>query len=287
MQSSTIASIEPRFHSIDGLSIRVGESTKERRNKVQALLLSPWPESIYAFEPTWPRLAEHAHLVAVDLPGFGQSQGRDELMSPSAMGAFIVRLADELGLERPHAVGPDVGTPALLFAAAHNPGRFQSMVVGTGATSVPLHVGGVLKDWVEAPDLEPYRRIDGREIVRAATRSLERHTLSQTAFEDYLASYAGTRFVESMQFVRAYPRELPILRDLLPQIQTPVRVIAGRFDQVIPLANAEYLVDRLPNSDLAVIEAAHFIWEDAADEYAAFVTSWWEAGLAASQRRSA
>ena len=161
------------------------------------------------------------------------------------------------------------------------------MVVGTGATSVPLHVGGVLKDWVEAPDLEPYRRIDGREIVRAATRSLERYTLSKAAFEDYLTSYAGTRFVESMQFVRAYPRELPVLRDLLSQIHTPVRVIAGRFDQVVPLANAEYLVNRLPNSDLAVIEAGHFIWEDAAEEYATLVTSWWETGFALDQPRSA
>jgi hypothetical protein len=35
-----------------------------------ALLLSPWPESLLAFEPMWARLAERAHLVAIDLPGF-------------------------------------------------------------------------------------------------------------------------------------------------------------------------------------------------------------------------
>jgi pimeloyl-ACP methyl ester carboxylesterase len=42
-----------------------------------ALLLSPWPESLLAFEPTWSRLAERTHLVAIDLPGFGHSQRRD------------------------------------------------------------------------------------------------------------------------------------------------------------------------------------------------------------------
>jgi pimeloyl-ACP methyl ester carboxylesterase len=33
--------------------------------------------------------------------------------------------------------------------------------------------------------------------------------------------------------------------------------------------------ERLPNSRLDVIDAGHFTWEDAAEEYAALVTSWW------------
>jgi pimeloyl-ACP methyl ester carboxylesterase len=41
---------------------------------------------------------------------------------------------DAFGLDRPHAIGPDVGTPALLFAAANHPGRFRSLVIGSGAT---------------------------------------------------------------------------------------------------------------------------------------------------------
>jgi pimeloyl-ACP methyl ester carboxylesterase len=77
---------------------------------------------LYAFEPIWSRLAEHAHLVAIDLPGFGRSERRNELMSPRAMGEFLVRVADAFGLESPHVVGPDVGTGASLFAAALHPG---------------------------------------------------------------------------------------------------------------------------------------------------------------------
>src|SRR6267154_965339 len=38
--------------------------------------------------PTWAELAGHARLFAVDLPGFGASEGRQELMSARAMGAF-------------------------------------------------------------------------------------------------------------------------------------------------------------------------------------------------------
>ena len=84
-------SIQPQFRTIDGLSVRFAES--EPRDD-HALLLSPWPESLFAFEPMWTRLAEHTHLVAVDLPGFGHSERRDALLSPPAMGEFIIRIAD-------------------------------------------------------------------------------------------------------------------------------------------------------------------------------------------------
>jgi pimeloyl-ACP methyl ester carboxylesterase len=268
-------SIRPQFRTIDGLSIRYAES--EPRDD-HALLLSPWPESIYCYEPTWNRLAEQTHLVAIDLPGFGQSERRDSLMSPRAMGEFVARVADAFGLEQPHVVGPDVGTAASLFAAALYPDRFRSLVVGTGGTAVPLQLSGVLKEWVEAPSIEPYRKIDGRQIVTAAIATLERFKPTEAARQDYLASYEGERFAESMRYVRNYPEQLPILRDLLPTIKTPVLIINGARDPVVPPVNAEYLHERLPRSTLNFIDAGHFIWEDAADTYAALVTSWWAGG---------
>jgi pimeloyl-ACP methyl ester carboxylesterase len=78
-----------------------------------------------------------------------------------------------------------------------------------------------------------------------------------------------------MSYVRTYPTELPILRDLLPELQTPVQIIAGRRDAVVPPVNGEFLHQRLPNSELEIIDAGHFTWEEAADEYAALVTNWW------------
>ena len=55
-------SIRPKTRSIAGLSVRYAES--EPRDE-HALLFSPWAESIYGYEPTWNRLAEHTHLVAI------------------------------------------------------------------------------------------------------------------------------------------------------------------------------------------------------------------------------
>jgi pimeloyl-ACP methyl ester carboxylesterase len=267
--------IDTQFRTIDGLSIRFAES--EDRGD-HALLLSPWPESLLAFEPTWARLGIHTHLVAIDLPGFGHSQRRDALLSPRAMGEFVIRVADAFGLENPHVVGPDVGTGASLFAAALYPGRLRSLVVGSGGSAFPLQLGGVLKDWVEAPDLEGYRRADPRQIVAGALGDIERYELPDPVREDYLSAYDGDRFVESMRCVRTYPTELPVLADLLPEIQTPVQIIAGRRDPAVPPVNGEFLHERLPRSKLDIIDAGHFTWEDAADEYAALVTSWWGEG---------
>jgi pimeloyl-ACP methyl ester carboxylesterase len=267
--------IETRFLTIDGLTIRFAES--EGRDD-HALLLSPWPESLLAFEQIWARLAEHTHLVAIDLPGFGHSERREALLSPRAMGEFVLRVADSFGLENPHAVGPDIGTAALLFAAAVEPRRLRSLVVGSGGSAFPLELGSPLKEWVEAPDLEAYRSIDPRQIVSSALNGIERHTLPDFVRQDYLTAYEGDRFVESMRYVRAYPTELPLLRDLLPEIQTPVQIIAGARDAAVPAVNAEFLDVRLPNSKLDILDAGHFTWEDAADEYAALVTSWWSGG---------
>jgi pimeloyl-ACP methyl ester carboxylesterase len=81
MSTSVTTSIEPQFRTIDGLKIRFAES---EQGDDHALLLSPWPESLHAFDQVWGRLAEHAHLVAVDLPGFGHSERRDSLLAPRA-----------------------------------------------------------------------------------------------------------------------------------------------------------------------------------------------------------
>jgi pimeloyl-ACP methyl ester carboxylesterase len=273
-------SFEMQFRVIDGLTVRFAVS--ENHGDHDALLLSPWPESLLAFEPMWWQLAEHTHLVAIDLPGFGHSQRRDTLLSPRAMGEFIVAAADAFGLEHPHLIGPGTGTAAALFAAARHPGRLRSLVVGSSAAAVPLQLGGILRDWVDAPALDKFRRTDPRQLVAAALSGIGRYVLPDFVRDDYLRAYQGDRMAESMRYLRSYPAELPVLCGLLPQIETPVQIIAGARDPTVPPVNAEFLRRRLPHSRLDIIDAGHFTWEDAAAEYAALVTSWWYGGYAAS-----
>jgi len=268
VSTSPSAPLEPQFRPIDGLSIRYADTGGSHAKTL--LLTSPWPESLFAFAPMWATLSEDARLFAVDLPGFGASERRADLLSPSAMGGFLARLVVEVGLDRPHIVAPDVGTSAALFAVATHPERFSSATVGTGGAAVPLELGEPLRSWVLDSDLDKYRRIDPHLIVETAMETIA-GGVDDHVRADYLACYEGDRFVESMRYVRRYPEELPALAELLPTITTPVTIINGRHDRVVPLANAEFLDERLPDSRLAIIDAGHFVWEEAPAEYASIV----------------
>jgi pimeloyl-ACP methyl ester carboxylesterase len=136
----TSSPITTQFRDIDGLKIRYAESPQPC--DAQVLLLNPWPESLYCFEPMWEQLAEHAHLVAIDLPGFGHSEAREDLFASRAIAEFVLKAVDAFELENPHTVGPDIGTSTLLFAAASQPGRLRSIVIGGGTAAVPLELGG-------------------------------------------------------------------------------------------------------------------------------------------------
>ena len=57
---------------------------------------------------------------------------------------------------------------------------------------------------------------------------------------------------------------------------TPVQIIAGGRDTVVPLVNAEFLAERLPHSTLMMVDAGHSVWEEAPGEYASIVTDWVE-----------
>jgi pimeloyl-ACP methyl ester carboxylesterase len=242
------------------------------------VLLSPWPESLLAFEQMWAPLAERVQLLAIDLPGYGHSDGRDDLYPPHAMGEFLIRLLDEFEFERPHAVGPDIGVATVLFAASSNPNRFESLVIGSGSASVPLELGVELKQFVEAPDVESLRDVDPRDLVSQVLNYIERYELPPNTREDYVSGYLGDRFVDSLKFVRDYHEDLPVLAGLLPEIRTPAQIIQGDHDPAVLPVNAEFLHERLPHSKLDFVDAGHFAYEDRADEYASLILDWWNGG---------
>jgi pimeloyl-ACP methyl ester carboxylesterase len=260
----------------DGVKIRFAEAGRGANET--AVLTSPWPESILAFRKIWDRLAEQFHLVAIDLPGFGQSERQLDLLSPSAMGAFLLQLVTEWDLGPVHLVAQDVGTSAALWAAASNPALVHSLVVGGGGMAVPLQVGGSLKEIIEAPDMEGFRQIDSREILGPTYDAMAGGPPPRDVREDYLESYAGDRFVESARYVRTYPTELPNLAEKLTGIQTPVQIVCGRNDPLVPMPNQEFLHERLPKSRMDHLAAGHFAWEEVPDLYGDVLIRWLSGG---------
>ncbi len=260
----------------DGVKIRFAEAGRGGSETV--VLTSPWPESVLAFRGVWDRLAERFHLVAIDLPGFGQSERQLDLLSPRSMGAFLLQLVKEWDLGPVHFVAPDVGTPAALWAAVNAPALVRSLAIGGGAIAVPLEVGGDLKEMIEAPDMEGLRRIDSKEILGPIYDSMPGGAPPPDVRDDYLESYAGDRFVESTRFVRAYPTDLPKLAEKLAGIQTPAQIVCGRDDALVPMANSEFLHESLPNNRMDLLPAGHFAWEEVPEQYGDVLVRWLSAG---------
>jgi pimeloyl-ACP methyl ester carboxylesterase len=264
---------------VDGLNIRYLKGPD--RTGVPLLLTSPWPESLFAFRKIWGRLTAQASVVAVDLPGFGQSQGRADVLSPSGMGAILPQIMHALGLTRVHGVGPDVGTSAFLFAAKDRPALFESLVVGSGATSADT-TGATLKDLIVAPSLADIEGQDGSVIALAAVDGLLNETLPSDVRADYVAASAGRRFVEAAAYVRWYPRDLVKLAEALESISTPVLSVWGEKDPLVPPINADLLLQKLPKSRAIYLDASHFVWEQQSEPYATAVLDWVKGGYAAS-----
>jgi pimeloyl-ACP methyl ester carboxylesterase len=150
-----------------------------------------------------------------------------------------------------------------------------------GATAYPLEVGGALKDLIEAPDIDAFRSQDPRALIEGLMATLGPAAPGSDVVADYVESNTGDRFAESARYVRSYPEQLPLLAGLLPEIFTPVQIIAGGRDPIVPVANAEFLHARLPNSRLDVLDAGHLAWEEASGEYGAIIAAWVSGGYLA------
>jgi pimeloyl-ACP methyl ester carboxylesterase len=262
--------------TIDGLSIRYARGGTNKG--IPILMTAPWPESIYAFHRVLPKLSIEHSIIAVDLPGYGRSQSRPEVMAPEAMGNFLVGLLEHFGIGRTHVVAPDVGTPAILFTASKKPGLFESLVVGGGAMRAEL-AAGPLKYLIYSPS-GALANVDGADQMKGYLAQAAKLTPSAIV-ADFRAASAGRRLEEAVQFVRNYIPDLPKLEPLLSSIKTPVLIIAGKDDPIVPPANGQFLADRLPNNRYLLLDAAHRVWEEANSAYTEALTKWFNGGYRA------
>src|SRR6266436_7246447 len=237
------------WRTIDGVNVRYATGGKTGEKIV---VFSPWPESIFAFAPVWDGLTKQFEVLAIDLPGFGRSEARDDLFAPRKMGEFIAKAIDAFGLTAVHAVGLDVGSPSVLFAALVRPELFRSLIVGAGASTYPLVVDGALKSMIEAEVLSPLNAV---EVIGGFLASIRGYTVPPFVRDDYLASYEGDRLTRSAALVRAYPKDLAALAPQLASIELPVAIVVGRNDPYGLARDAALLRERLPHARLDVLEA--------------------------------
>ena len=84
-------------------------------------------------------------LVAVDLPGFGRSEGGHEHMTLDAQSAFLEQFINTQELEDVHVVAPDIAMPVALHYAIHREHKVKSLLVGDGPGILPSADGSLIR----------------------------------------------------------------------------------------------------------------------------------------------
>ena len=104
--------------------------------------------------------------------------------------------------------------------------------------------------------------------------------------EDYVSAYdlGPSRVTRSGGTTN---EQNPVLRDLLPTITTPAQILAGRDDPRALVEQQNTLHDLLPHSGIHPLDAGHFAWEEAAEEYGGLVADWASGGYRRVGRASA
>jgi pimeloyl-ACP methyl ester carboxylesterase len=246
----------------------------EADSDVTLLLLAPWPESLWAFPRIWDRVSAVGRVVAIDMPGFGHSDGRPELIAPDASGAFLARLIDEWGLGAPHVVGPDVGTAAALFLAAKAPERVTSLTVGGGAVRFPIEAGGALRDIIEAPSLDVVRGLDARTNIGQAVESAAASESEPEVHEDYVSAYDLGRSRSRPGSCGITPSRTRCCAICCRRSPRRPRSWPGKTMTSCPGRRTSTSRTCFPNSESHPLAAGHFAWEQAADEYGRLAAEW-------------
>ena len=269
------------YATIDGRGIRY--SASRRPDSPQLLLVNPHPMSILTYTDWWERLSVRFDVVAVDLPNHGGSDVDNSVITVSQQAAFLPRILDHFGLEQPHYVGPDVGTPLAVRFMADNPGRLRSAVIGdAGAVDEVegelLFRLGVYSRTSRFVTLSAGGAISGRIYSRIANRVGYKRTKnpSKERLLDYQRSSTSfAKLRNQMGFLASYPNETPELAKVAGTINTPVLVLHGELDTFVGIGNSRRLADALPNSEFGIIpEAGHYSWEDNPEPYLDHVLRW-------------
>jgi len=195
---------------------------------------------------TWsavaPRFADRYRVIAVDLPGHGDSDPRSGPLTLTAIVAGVEALLDGLPEgERAVLVGNSLGAWVAAVLAARRPERIERIV---------LVDGGPLR-WVSSgPTLTPRDREEARALV-AAIRDPDSPPLPDNVLDD-LVEWTARGAVPRLLAAGA-DLEGHLMDDALDRIAVPADVVWGESDRLIPMDYARRLTAGLPTARLTTL----------------------------------
>lgn len=191
--------ISHRTVTASGVAVHVARAGKGS----PVLLVHGFPETWWTFRDLISHLAPHHHVVAVDLPGFGDSEVVDDFGS-ARMAQVLAETIERLDLGRVHLTGQDVSGALTVRLAAARPDlvasytAIETVLPGFGweALADVAHGGAWHIGVVAAPGI-PELLLTGRE----------RAFLGEYAFPAHFADPAAFRPDDLDEFTRTYSRE--------------------------------------------------------------------------------
>jgi pimeloyl-ACP methyl ester carboxylesterase len=286
-----MAHVSYRTVDVDGVEVFYREAGV--RSNPTLLLLHGFPTSSHMFRDLIPLLATRFHLVAPDLPGFGQTRapsrgGFDYTFDRLA--AVIEGFTESIGLDRYALYLFDYGAPVGLRLAVRHPERVSAIVSQNGNA----YLEGFSDQWGawEAYWREPSEA--NREACRASlSPDTIRHwqygtgsdpsRLSPDGYELDIA-YMARPGAEEIQLdligdyksnVALYPAFQRYFRDNQP----PLLAVWGRHDPAFLPAGAEAYRRDLPDAEVHLLDAGHFALETHAGEIASLIVEFLERRL--------
>lgn len=198
-------------------------------------------------------LTPHRTIIAVDLPGHGDSPplkgcGTDPV---EAMGLELKGLFDELGLDRPHVAGNSLGGALALGAAARGHARSVTGLSPAGFWAAPWeyhYARAVFRAMQSSAPLKPYlprlaHSTAGRAVINAAIIAKPSRMTAEQAIGDAQAFFRAKDAVNAV-----LARRLEFTEAAAIPAGVPVTIAWGEKDRLLPRSQARVARRHLPNA---------------------------------------
>jgi pimeloyl-ACP methyl ester carboxylesterase len=278
-----MTTISYRSVEIDGLKIFYREAGPS--DAPTLLLLHGFPSAGHMFRDLMPLLVDRFHLVAPDLPGFGQSDmpSRDDFTYTfDNLAKTIDRFTDIVGLQRFAIYIFDYGAPVGLRVAVKHPERVTAIISQNGNA----YEEGLSEGWnpIQAYWREPSQA--NRDALRnfltpETTRFQYTHGVADlslvspdgSSLDDHYLARPGAHevqldlFLDYASNVALYPAFQAYFR----KHQPPFLAVWGRNDPFFLPAGAEAFKRDIPATEVRFFDTGHFALETHSAEIAAAI----------------
>ncbi|MBX6395408.1 MAG: alpha/beta fold hydrolase [Alicyclobacillaceae bacterium] len=241
---------------LDGLRL----SYEDRGTGFPVILLHGWGGRAASFRPVIDRFSHGYRVLALDLPGFGETPPPGGTWGVGDYAEFLLRFMDQLSISKAHIVGHSFGGRIGIVFAARHPERVEKMVLVDAAGIRPRRSW---RYYVRVYTFKTLRWVYQRMPGKDRDRRLER-LYARFGSKDYREAGPMRQIM-----VRVINEDL---RPLLAHIRVPTLLIWGEEDQDTPLWMGRIMEREIPDAGLVVLPGAgHFSYLDRFQEFCVIV----------------